>query len=157
MDKSLVIDTVIIDLSKAFVTVDHARLLSKLSIYGIKDRGVLWFSSYLFNRKQFVVLDGQRSGMQPTSCGVPQGPILGPLMFILLINDIESNLTLFSIILYADDTALFYAGKTSTEIQIILSCELKQIGCWLNANNLVINLKKSKNLNRPHLKSSLMD
>ena len=133
---------VFIDLSKAFDTVDHARLLSKLSIYGIKDREMSWFSSYLFNRKQYVAIDGQSSEMQPISCGVPQGSILGPLMFILLINDIESILKLCNIILYADDTVLFYAGKTSTEIENILGSELEQIARWLNENNLVRNLKK---------------
>ena len=144
MDKSLMTGAVFIDLSKAFDTVDHARLLSKLSIYGIKDREMSWFSSYLFNRKQYVAIDGQSSEMLPISCGVPQGSILGPLMFILLINDIESNLRLCNIILYSDDTVLFYAGKTSTEIENILGSELEQIARWLNKNNLVINLKKSK-------------
>ena len=96
----------------------------------------------MFNRKQYVAIDGQSSEMQAISCGVPQGSILGPLMFILIINDIESNLKLCNIILYADDTVLFYAGKTSTEIENILGSELQQIAHWLN--NLVINLKKSK-------------
>ena len=97
-----------------------------------------WFSNYLFNRKQCVA----SSDMQAISCRVPQGSILGPLVFILLINDIESNLKLCNIILYADDTVLFYAGKTSTEIENILGSELEQIARWLNENNLVINLKK---------------
>ena len=136
--------TVFVDLSKAFDTVDHAQLLSKLSVYGIKDKELAWLSSYLFDRKQFGVFDGQSSGMQPISSGVPQGSILGSLMFILLINDIESNLKLCNTILYAEDTVLFYAGKTSTEIENILSSELKQIARWFNENNLVINLKKSK-------------
>ena len=139
MDKSLMTGAVFIDLSKAFDTVDHARLLSKLLIYGIKDREMSWFSNYLFNRKQYVAIDGQSSEMQAISCGVPHGSILGPLMFILIINDIESNLKLCNIILYAADTVLFYAGKTRTEIENILGSELQQIAHWLNENNLVIN------------------
>ena len=79
------------------------------------------FSSYLFDRKQFVVHDGRGFEKQPISCGVPQGSILGPLMFILLINDIETNLKLCDMNFYSDDTVLFYAEKTSTEIENILS------------------------------------
>ena len=144
MDRGLMTGAVFIYLSKAFDTLDHTRILSKLSIYGINGREMSWFSSYLFDRKQFVVHDGHSSEKQSISCGVLQGSIHGPLTFIVLINDIETNLKSCDIILYADDTVLFYAGKTSTEIENILSSELKQIACWFNENNLVINLKKSK-------------
>lgn len=129
---------------KGFDTVDHALLLSKLSVYGIKNTKTAWSNSYLFDRKQFVVFDGKRSGMQAIFCGVSLGSILGPLMFILLLSDIESNLKVCNIVLYADDTVLFYTGKTSTEMGNILSSELQEISHWLNESYLVINLKKSK-------------
>ena len=76
MDKGLMTGTVFVDLSKTFDTVDHAQLLSKLSVYGIKDKEMARFSSYLFERKQFVVFDRQRSGMQQVSSGLPQGSTL---------------------------------------------------------------------------------
>ena len=91
MDKCLMTGAVFIDLSKALDNLDHARLLSRLSIYGIKDRELSWFSSYLFDRKQFVIFTGQNSEMQPIVCGVPQGSILGPLMSTVLLNDIDTN------------------------------------------------------------------
>ena len=114
---------VFIHLSKAFDTLDHAHLLSKLSIYGIKDRELSWFSSYLFDRKQFVIYNGQNSEMQPITCGIPQGSILSPLMFTVLINDIDTNLKLCDMILYADDIVMFHAGRTSTDIENSLSSE----------------------------------
>ena len=97
-----------------------------------------WFSSYSFDRKQFVAIDAQSSEMQPISCGVPQGSTLGPLMFLLLIDDIELNSKSCNIFLYADDTVWFYAGKKCAEIENILSIELEQIARWLNENNLII-------------------
>ena len=123
---------------------DHAHLLSKLSIYGIKDRELPWFSSYLFDRKQFVIYNGQNSEMQPITCGVPQGSSLGPLMFTVLVNDIDTNLKLCDMILYTNDIVMFHAGRTSTDIENSLSSELEQIASWFNDKNLVINLKKSK-------------
>ena len=92
MDKSNITGTVFLDLHKAFDTVDHVRLLSKLRVYGLHGSKQAWFSNYLFNRKQFVCCDGMKSELETVSCGVPQGSILGPLMFVLLINDIESQL-----------------------------------------------------------------
>ena len=92
MDKDLMTGAVFIDLQKAFDTVDHARLLSKLSIYGIKNKELSWFESYLFGRKQIVSYDGALSGIRAISCGVPQGSILGPLLFTILMNDIDKNL-----------------------------------------------------------------
>ena len=91
---------------------DHARLLSKLPIYGIKNKELHWFESYLFGRKQTVSYDGALSEIQAISCGVPQGSILGPLLFTLLINDIDQNLRQCEMTLYADDSVLYVADKT---------------------------------------------
>ena len=102
---------VYIDLRKAFDTVDHARLLSKLPIYGIKSKELCWFENYLFGRKQIVSYDGVLSEIQANSCGIPQGSILGPLLFILLINDIDENLRQCEMTLYADDSVLYVGGK----------------------------------------------
>ena len=82
--------------------------------------------------------------MQPITCGVPQGSILGPLMFTVLFSDIDANLKLCDMSFYADDIVTFHAGWKSTDIENSLSSELEQIASWFNDNNLVINLKKSK-------------
>ena len=134
---------VFIDLRKAFDTVDHARLLSKLPIYSIKSKELCWFESYLFGRKQIVSYDGALSEIQTISCGVPQGSILGPLLFTLLINDIDENLRQCEMTLYADDSVLYVAGKTCDVIEEKLNNDLEQIVNLFVQNNLVVNLKKT--------------
>jgi retron-type reverse transcriptase len=116
MDKGLMTGAIFIDLRKAFDTVDHARLLSKLTIYGIRNDELMWFEDYLFNRTQFVAFEGVESSVQPISCGVPQGSILGPLLFVLLVNDIDIHLKRCEIILYADDTVIYHADRTCERI-----------------------------------------
>ncbi len=144
MDKGLMTGAVFVDLRKAFDTVDHARLLSKLTIYGIRNEELLWFEDYLFNRTQFVAFDGIESLVQPISRGVPQGLILGPLLFVLLINDIDIHLKYCEIILYADDTVIYYADKTCEKIEEKPNHDMAQISNWFVQNNLVMNLKRSK-------------
>ena len=99
-------------------------------------------SSYQFDRKQFVIYNGQSSEMQPITCGVPQGSILGPLLFTLLLNDINTNLQLCDMTLYEGDIVMFHAEKTSIDIENSLSSELEQIACWFNENDLFTNLQK---------------
>ena len=117
MDKGLMTGTIFIDLRKAFDTVDHARLLSKLTIYGIRNEKLMWFEDYLFNRTQFVEFESAVSSIHPISCGVPQGSILGPLLFTLLINDIDIHLKWCEIIMYADDIVIYHAHKTCERIE----------------------------------------
>ena len=116
MDKGLMTGAISIDLRRAFDTVDHARLLSKLTIYGIRNEELMWFEDYLFNRTQFVAFEGAVSSIQPISCGVPQGSVLGLLLFTLLINDIDIHLKWCEIIMYADDIVIYYANKTCERI-----------------------------------------
>ena len=129
---------------KGFDTVDHARLLPKFPIYGIKNKELCWFESNLFGRKQIVSYDGALSEIQAISCGVPQGSILGPLLFTLLINDINKNLRKCEMTLYADDSVLYVGGKTCDVIEEKLNSDLEQIANWFVQNNLVVNLKKTK-------------
>ena len=144
MDTGMLTGTVFVDLSKAFDTVDHARLLSKLPIYGILNRELKWFESNLFNRTHFVSFHGIPSEVCSISCGVPQSSILGPLLFVLLINDLEFQLKYSQIILYADDAVIYFPDKDISIIQERLNADLECISNWFSDNNLIVNLKKWK-------------
>ena len=100
---------VFLDLSKAFDTIDHTILINKLQCYGVRGSACNWFASYLHNRKQYVVFNKSESEYKEISCGVPQGSILGPLLFILYINDIGHVSDIIKPILFADDTSLFHS------------------------------------------------
>ena len=93
---------------------------------------------------QFVIYNRQNSEMQPVTCGVPQGSILGTLMLTPLLNDIDTNLQLCDMILYVNDIVMFHAGRTKRDIENSMSSKLEQIASWFNESNLVIDLKKSK-------------
>ena len=113
-------------------------------MYGIKGKELVWFESYLFNRKQLVFYAGIKSEVQTIVCGVPQGSILGPLLFTMLINDIEFQLQKCDIILYADDIVIFMANKIVDEIENELNRNLDQLAAWFINNNLIVSMKKSK-------------
>ena len=105
-----------LDFQKTFDTVNHTILLGKLNCYGIRSINLDWFSSYLTNRSQTVIYNEQESEMKETLCGVPQGSILGPLLFLLYINGLPSVSNLFMPILFADDTNLFCNGPNLDEL-----------------------------------------
>ena len=134
---------VFLDLSKAFDTVDHNILLDKLEHYGIRGLALDWVRSYLSNRLQFVQFNGQCSSPQTISCGVPQGSILGPLFFLLYINDLNNVSMLVELILFADDTNLFMSHKDPVYLAASLNSELNKLSTWFKANKLSLNLKKT--------------
>ena len=113
---------VFIDLLKAFDTdtVDHDILLSKLEHYGIKDTALLWFKDYLNNRQQCVKLGTVMTSLKSITCGVPQGSILGPLLFLIYVNDLPNVSDILNLILFADDTNIFYSHKNIHNLYKIL-------------------------------------
>ena len=132
-----------LDLQKAFDTVDHTILLWKLHNYGI--RGVVhsWFTSYLSNRMQYTFVNNYTSSKLPVSCGVPQGSVLGPLLFLLYINDLPNSLPEEKIKLFADDTNLFVSAKTIKELESKANLHLLSLDNWLKANKLHLNIDKT--------------
>ena len=132
---------VFIDLKKAFDTIDHSILSKKLHHYGIRGVALRWFESYLNHRQQYVYLNHFSSEYNNVSCGVPQGSILGPLLFLLYVNDITNCSQLLHFILLADDTTLFYSNHSLTSLVTIVNVELQKFSTWFKANKLSLNLK----------------
>ena len=135
-----------LDLSKAFDTVNHSILLSKLDLYGIRNIENQWFRSYLSKRKQKVYVNGVFSDSLAINSGVPQGSILGPLLFLIYINDIVQVTNYFSLRLFADDTSLTATGKDLDLLLYQINQELPAIYEWLCSNKLTLNLSKTKYL-----------
>ena len=134
-----------IDLSKAFDSIHHGRLLNKLSMLGLDSLAVSWLESYL-TRTQTTFFNGNMSGKITVSSGVPQGSVLGPLLFILYINDICDVIEHCNIILYADDCVLYTSHRKSTVVQAILQSDASKLANWCNINLLSINVRKTKTM-----------
>ena len=135
---------VFIDLSKAFDTVDHNILLHKLKNYGVVNNNLLWFKIYLTNRKQYISFNDSKTDLATISCGVPQGSILGPLLFLIYLNDLSKFSNILNSILFADDTNLFYSNKDINYLFETVNKELAKLSEWFIANKLSINIKKTK-------------
>lgn len=144
MDQHKLTLGVFIDLSKAFDTVDHDILVSKLQQYGVVENELKWFKSYLTGRSQYISYDGDKSDVLPITCGVPQGSILGPLLFIIYVNDMASSVPLLNTVMFADDTNLFFTGNDIKHIFQTMNDQLSQIKDWFAANKLSLNVDKTK-------------
>ena len=143
IDRGDVVVGIFLDLKKAFDTVNHTILLRKLYNYGIRGKAYEWMKEYLHERKQFVTFNGTDTNSEFISCGVPQGSILGPLLFLLYINDIASVSKMILPIIFADDTNIFLSGKDVNDTISIFNHELSKIMNWLNSNHLSINIMKT--------------
>ena len=134
---------VFLDLKKAFDTVSHDILLKKMYAYGIRGNAFKLLKSYLTGRTQYVIYDGVKSDTLPIKCGLPQGSILGPLLFICSMNDIGNISDFLYTILYADDTSVLLNGKDYAHLIGLLNTELEKVSIWLKANKLSLNVKKT--------------
>ena len=131
-----------IDLSKAFDTLNHDILLTKLSLYGINGTELLWFKNYLLNRQHSTFFKGTLSEKLSTNTGVPQGSILGPLLFLIYINDLAENVN--GTLLYADDTTLINEDNDLKELEKKANHTVKTAADWFKANKLTLNAKKQE-------------
>ena len=146
LDKKEVAVLLLIDFSKAFDMVDHKILLDKLEHYGVRFNHLEWFKSYLRNRKQYVSVNNTNSTTSHLLHGVPQGSILGPLLFIIYINDLPNINKLAKFILYADDANIIFRGKTLDEVGNKINEFIPLLLDWIGDNGLKLNVKKTKYL-----------
>lgn len=145
MDKGHLVGMVLLDLQKAFDTVDHSILLMKLEAIGLGDDILRWFRSYLSDRQQLVDLSGTFSKPCSVTCGVPQGSILGPLLFLIYVNDMSGAIN-SKLLLYADDSGILVAGKNRSFIEKQLSEDLELVHQWLVDNRLSLHLGKTESI-----------
>ena len=145
MDLNEIPIDIFLDLSKAVDAIDHTILLHKLKYYGLEQSTLRLFESYLKNRKQYTEIEESKSEILPLTIGVPQGSIVGPLLFIIYINDLSESTKKFDFIIYADDTTLsstinsFNNEQSNVDTQTLINDELSNIIEWININKLSLN------------------
>ena len=131
-------------LKEAFDTIDHEILLSKLELYGFRGTTLNLLRNYLSDRTQVTVMDNVHSEISYTRCGIPHGSILGPLLFLLYINDLPKCNLLSDVRIYATDTNLSYASKDPDELFLFLTRDLGNLKQWLDSNRPRLNVVKTK-------------
>ena len=143
-DHGELVGVVMLDLKKAFDTVDLDILIQKLKHYGVDDKGINWFNSYLKGRSHFTTINGKNSSFRPVSCGIPQGSIIGPLIFIIYINDLPLHVSHCKVSMYADDTALYYPSKNESDLIDKINEDMTGVKEWLKRNKLSLNVEKTE-------------
>ena len=147
LDKNRASGLVFIDYKKAFDLIDHGLLLEKLKAYGVRDNEMELLRSYLSGRTQYVHINGCHSSPRTVSAGVPQGSILGPILFLLFINDLPSAAQHSTVDIYADDTTLSLSSDVTnglTAMSSALQQDLDDVSRWSAANKMVTNAAKTK-------------
>ena len=132
------------DLQKAFDTVDHQILLVKLNQYGIRGVSNDWFKFYLSNPNMYVSINGYEFGLAALICGVPQGSVLGPFLFLLYINDLNQAIKFCKLHHFADDTDLLCQSYSIKKLNKLVNADLQHLANWLNANKISFIVKKTK-------------
>ena len=134
-------------MKKAFDTVDHSILIDKLRQYGLNEQTLNYLTSYLENRSQRCFVNGHLSQKVSVRCGVPQGSILGPLLFLIFINDLPNCFDTAKTTMYADDTTLSFCASDTNRLESQVNSELKQLlqlNQWLVANKLTLSVSKTE-------------
>ena len=137
---------------------DHSILIKKLQIYGVLGSNISWIRSYLSNRKQFIQISpSEKTDFQTVKCRVPQGSILGPLLFLIYVNDLQQSSKLLNPIMFADDTNLFYSHENIFQLFSKVNFEMSEINQWFNANKLSLNVTKTKHsfFHKPSIKDKI--
>ena len=145
MDKGNAVGMVLLDLQKAFDTVDHSILLAKLEAMGLSNEIDKWFQSYLSGRQQLVDVAGTFSSCENITCGVPQGSILEPLLFLIYVNDMPGVIG-NKLLLYTGDSAILVADKDISTVENALQTDLQIISEWLIDNKLSLHLGKTESI-----------
>ena len=135
---------VFIDLQKAFDTVDHGILLSKLNHYGVRGASYQWFKSYLTGRKQYTTISYLKSDLRSINYGVPKGSVLGPILFLLYINDLNQAIVHSKVHHFADDTNFLYASHSLKKLNKTINFDLSNLVQWLRANKISLNVNKTE-------------
>ena len=144
LDNDKTVCGIFVDLQKAFDTVNHEILIEKLNYYGIRGPANSWFKSYLNNRKQFVSINGFNSDTLNMPHGVPQGSVLGPLLFLIYINDLHLSIKHSKVYHFADDTNLLHINNSHKKLEKYLNFDLKYLHNWLLANKISLNCSKTE-------------
>ena len=142
-EEGLLTGMVFIDLQKAFDTIDHSILLEKMSCLGFAGKMIAWFTSYLTNRSFIVNVGKEFSSPGKVSCGIPQGLISGPLLFLLYVNDMPQAVN-SELLLYTDDTCLIYMGKNIQKIEEQLNSDFTSLCEWFIDNKLSVHFGEEK-------------
>ena len=135
---------IFVDLQKTFDTADHKILLHKLEYYGIRGVCNNWFKSFLSNRKQFVSVNGYNSDLIPVDSGVPEGFVLGQVLFLIYMNNLYKTIQYCKVHHFANDTNLFHTSKSVKNLNRLVNRDMKHLDNWLNANKISLNVEKSE-------------
>lgn len=144
LSEKQMVGAIFLDLKKAFDTIDHNILLNKLNIFGVGPNSLDLLADFLNNRRQYVVVDSSKSEIKVNNIGVPQGSILGPLLFLMYINDISCLPIRGKLIMFADDCSLFYPDSNISSIKQSIGHDLVILENYFKNNKLILNMSKTQ-------------